>query len=150
MKALHSISLGLGLMSLAFGTLKFTDPFRQWYLVQITTSRLPPLAYSLGIVAEIMTALLFLSPFLLPLSSRLRIWAWRLASISLIVVMMVATVVHLNPEVPAEVLPLKIKPPVIPTFFIVVAGFHLRMLRRKAKVSVAFQKPKKNLYENQP
>jgi len=35
--------------------------------------------------------------------------------------MLTAVYVHLNPNVPADVLPLKIKPPYIPLFLLVIA-----------------------------
>jgi hypothetical protein len=48
-----------------------------------------------------------------------------LASVGLIVCMAVAIYVHLQPEVPASVLPLGIKPPLIPLVFMVLAGLNL-------------------------
>jgi len=43
-----------------------------------------------------------------------------IACSSLFLVMLVAVYVHLQPTVPAEVLPLSIKPPVIPLFVLVL------------------------------
>ena len=48
-----------------------------------------------------------------------------LASAGLIVNMAVAIYVHLQPEVPASVLPLGIKPPLIPLVFMLLAGLNL-------------------------
>ena len=68
----------------------------------------------MGKTAEIMTGLLFLLP-------RVRLWQakWEgrillIACSSLFLEMLVAVYVHLQPGVPPEVLPLGIKPPVIP------------------------------------
>jgi len=52
------------------------------------------------------------------------------ASLSLIVMMCVATYVHLQPNVPASVLPLGIKPPVIPLSFLLLAAGNLVMHAR--------------------
>jgi len=40
---------------------------------------------------------------------------------TIIIIMLTAVYVHLNPNVPADVLPLKIKPPYIPLFLLVIA-----------------------------
>jgi len=106
---------------LTFGCLKFLSPtIDGWFHVQIQQSHLPHSAILMGKVAEIVTGLLFLLP-------RLRRWPARweshillLACSSLFVVMLVAIYVHLQPGVPAEVLPLGIKPPVIPLFVLLL------------------------------
>ena len=53
-----------------------------------------------------------------------------LASAGLIVNMAVAIYVHLQAEVPADVLPLGIKPPYIPLVFVFLAGLNLVQLFR--------------------
>ncbi|MEO5562351.1 MAG: hypothetical protein ABIR18_02925, partial [Chitinophagaceae bacterium] len=68
----------------------------------------------------------FLFPFLIPKiaikrKKRLLIFA----NVSLIIMMLAASIVHLIPAVPASVLPLKIKPPVIPLMFVVISFFNL-------------------------
>lgn len=108
---------------LAFGLLKVVNPtIDGWFTVQIQQSHLPDSAIPLGKIAEIMTGLLFLLP-------RHRAWPdqWKdrillLACSSLFLEMLVATYVHLQPGVPAEVLPLGIKPPVIPLFVLLLDG----------------------------
>lgn len=72
---------------------------------------------------EIGTGLVLLCSF----SARRRLGEWRHAistgaCVSLIVMMRVATYVHLQPNVPAAVLPLGIKPPVIPLSFLMLAA----------------------------
>jgi len=52
------------------------------------------------------------------------------ACLSLIVMMCIATYVHLQPNVPAAVLPLGIKPPVIPLSFLMLAAGDLFMHAR--------------------
>jgi len=106
---------------LTFGLLKVVNPtIDGWFHVQIQQSHLPHSAILMGKLGEIMTGVLFVLP-------KLRRWPARrerrillLACSSLLVEMLVAVYVHLQPEVPAEVLPLGIKPPVIPLFVVLL------------------------------
>ncbi|MFP5384525.1 MAG: DoxX family membrane protein [Bacteriovoracia bacterium] len=118
------ISVSLGAMILMFGLLKFVDPFKTWYSVQIQTSGLPEISYFSGIIGEIVVGLLLIFPFFLK-NEKFKFQILSLASSALVVMMVVATYVHLLPAVPAEVLPLKIKPPVIPIIFLFAAGYNL-------------------------
>ena len=115
------LSLVLGLLMLTFGFLKFVSPtIDGWFHVQIQQSHLPHSAILMGKVAEIMTGILFVLPRFRPWPAR---WEGRillLACSSLFLEMLVAVYVHLQPGVPAEVLPLGIKPPVIPLFVVVL------------------------------
>ena len=98
-----------------FGFLKFFQPFRGWFEIQIQQSHLPHEAILAGKLTEMLTGVLFLLP-----------WLWRsltakgkdqillIACFILFTQMAVAIYVHLQPGVPASVLPLGIKPPVIP------------------------------------
>ena len=104
-----------------FGFLKFFQPFRGWFDVQIQQSHLPHEAIFMGKVAEMVTGVLFLLP-----------WVWRslnakrkdqvllIACFILFTQMVVAIYVHLQPGVPAGVLPLGIKPPVIPAIVLLL------------------------------
>ena len=115
------LSIFLGLLMLTFGLLKVVNPtIDGWFTVQIQQSHLPHSAIPIGKIGEIMTGLLFLLP-------RFRAWPERgedrillLACSSLLLEMLVATYVHLQPGVPPEVLPLGIKPPVIPLFVLLL------------------------------
>jgi hypothetical protein len=121
MKMVKMISIILGLMSLSFGALKFIDPFKSWYSVQIESSGLPAFTSPLGIVTELTTGIIYLFPFLFSIAVRNKILILTLANSSLICVLTAATIVHLIPEVPASVLPLKIKPPFVPLSFLLLA-----------------------------
>ena len=115
------LSLVLGLLMLTFGFLKFVSPtIDGWFHVQIQQSHLPQSAILMGKITEIMTGILFVLP---------RFWPWPrkwegrillIACASLVLEMLVAVYVHLQPEVPPEVLPLGIKPPVIPLFVLLL------------------------------
>jgi uncharacterized membrane protein YphA (DoxX/SURF4 family) len=115
------LSLFLGLLMLTFGFLKFVNPtIDGWFHVQIQQSHLPHAAILMGKLGEITTGVLFVLPRLRRWPSQ---WARRillLACSSLFVEMLVAVYVHLQPEVPAEVLPLGIKPPIIPLFVVLL------------------------------
>lgn len=109
------LSLILGLLMLTFGGLKILSPtIDGWFHVQIEQSHLPHSAILMGKIAEIVTGLLFLAPRFRPRPSRTSRRILLIACASLSLVMLVAVYVHLQPAVPAEVLPLGIKPPVIP------------------------------------
>jgi len=76
----------------------------------------------MGKLSEMAVGALFLAPWLLGMldgnrKTRLLI----VACLGLIVEMLVATYVHLQADVPADVLPLGIKPPVMPLFVLALA-----------------------------
>jgi hypothetical protein len=115
------LSVVLGLLMFTFGFLKVVNPTVDgWFHVQIQQSHLPDAAILMGKIAEIMTGLLFLLPRFRPWQAR---WEGRILLIacsSLFLEMLVAVYVHLQPGVPPEVLPLGIKPPVIPLFVLLL------------------------------
>jgi hypothetical protein len=123
MKAVRIISTFIGISMFMFGIAKFVNPFKDWYSVQIANSELSEFSYWLGIAGEIFVGILFLGSVLL--KERLSHKAFRLAIMAAstmeIIMMAAATRVHLHPNVPANVLPLKIKPPIIPIFFMLLA-----------------------------
>lgn len=121
-----------------FGVLKFINPFKAWYAVQITNSGLGNMAYAMGILGETATGILLLLCLLY--KRRLQTKTFQLlttfAYSSIVVIMVTGVYVHLHPAVPAAVLPLKIKPPYIPVFLFVLACLNLVvtvLAQRKAK-----------------
>jgi hypothetical protein len=113
----------LALSMFLFGVLKFVHPFKGWYTLQISTSGLPAYAYPLGILGEISVGiLLFICLIFGKIFPRTLYLQLTTAAFFLIILMMLTgTFVHLHPDVPAEVLPLKIKPPYIPIFFLLLS-----------------------------
>lgn len=108
---------------LIFGVLKFVVPFKTWYTLQIEQVGLGAISYWTGIAGEITVGIgfLFVLAFfkkMSPVHSRVII---TLLSLIVIVMMTVSIYVHLHPHVSADVLPLKIKPPYIPGFFLIMA-----------------------------
>jgi hypothetical protein len=125
------LGLFLGAVIFLFGFLKFFEPFHSWFEVQIANSGLPAPSFVMGIAGEIGTGLALLGSYF----ARRRLADARHAvsagaCVSLIVMMCVATYVHLQPNVPAAVLPLGIKPPVIPLSFLMLAAGDLVMHAR--------------------
>jgi hypothetical protein len=118
---LKFLSLLLGVWMFMFGFLKFFQPISGWFDIQIQQSHLPHEAILAGKVSEIVTGLLFLLPwFLKSLTAKTRDQLLLLACLILFTQMGVAIYVHLQPGVPARVLPLGIKPPVIPVFVLLL------------------------------
>lgn len=98
-----------------FGVLKFFHPIDGWFDVQIEQSHLPHEAILAGKLTEMLTGILFLLPSCLPsLTRRNRNLVLLAACFLLFTQMAVAIYVHLQPGVPASVLPLGIKAPVVP------------------------------------
>ena len=117
----RGLSLLLGVWMFTFGFLKFFQPIRGWFDVQIQQSHLPHQAILAGKLTEMLTGILFLLP-----------WVWRsltakskdqillTACLILFSQMSVAIYVHLQPGVPAAVLPLGIKLPIIPAIVLLL------------------------------
>ena len=130
-KVSDRLGLFLGATILLFGFLKFFDPFHSWFEVQIANSGLPAPSFIMGIAGELGTGLALLGAFF---ARRQLVDARHVISagacLSLIVMMCVATYVHLQSSVPAGVLPLGIKPPVIPLSFLMLAAGDLLMHAR--------------------
>jgi hypothetical protein len=144
--AKRPLSLFLGFLMLTFGLLKFVNPtIDGWFTVQIQQSHLPHSAILMGKIGEIMTGLLFLLPRFQPWAGRWQDRILLLACSSLSVEMLVATYVHLQPGVPPEVLPLGIKPPVIPLFVLVldvivaIAAWKASQMTHAESLSAVFQ-----------
>ena len=121
-RRLKVLSLLLGVWMFMLGFLKFFRPFRGWFDIQIQQSHLPHEAILAGKLGEMVTGCLFLLPWLRrSLTARSRNQVLLTACSILVVQMGVAIYVHLQPQVPASVLPLGIKPPVIP-FVVLLLG----------------------------
>lgn len=123
MRTLKTISIFLGASMFMFGVLKFVNPFKGWYSVQVANSGLGEISYWMGIAGEITAGVILLGSLIFrknlsPPQFKLAISG---SSLLIIIMMLTGIWVHLQPEVPAEVLPLKIKPPYIPGFFLLLA-----------------------------
>jgi hypothetical protein len=132
------LSLFLGILMFAFGFLKFFQPFRGWFDIQVQQSHLPHDAILAGKLGEIVTGCLFLLPWIgRSLTAKSRDMILLFACTLLVAQMGTAIYVHLQPQVPARVLPLGIKPPVIPIvvlFLALLTGFAVWKELRAEKV----------------
>src|SRR5215510_6978028 len=96
-----------------FGVLKFVNPFQGWYRVQIENSELGQLSYTTGRLGEVVVGITLILSLLFRQKISTKSYN-RLSNVSflaIIIMMLTAVYVHLRPNVPADVLPLKIKPP---------------------------------------
>ena len=138
-RLIKPLSLFLGTLMFLFGFLKFFQPIRGWFDIQIQQSHLPHEAILAGKLTEMLTGILFLLPWLgKSLTAKNRNQILLFASLILFTQMGVAIYVHLQPQVPAGVLPLGIKPPVIPVFVLLLGLLNasaLWMERRAGKGS---------------
>lgn len=113
----------LAISMFMFGILKFVNPFKGWYTVQVTNSGLGLISYTMGILGEIAigTTLILCLIYRQKISSKVYNLLTNISFFTIIIMMLTGVYVHLHPHVPADVLPLKIKPPYIPLFFLLIA-----------------------------
>jgi hypothetical protein len=134
-----ALSLFLGILMFMFGFLKFFQPFHGWFDIQIQQSHLPHEAILAGKLGEMVTGCLFFLPWLRrSLTAKYKDQLLLIACSMLVSQMVVAIYVHLQPQVPANVLPLGIKPPVIPFVVLLLAlltAFAVWKERRAEKAS---------------
>jgi len=135
MKAIKFISWFLGIAMFLFGILKVLSPIiNGWYAVQMKNSGVGaymPMWAGIGGEIVVGSALLFS----LVMDKNVAIKRFQiiiqLASAAILPMMATAIYVHLQPDVPADVLPLKIKPPILPVFFILLASTNIYLIRRR-------------------
>ncbi|WP_291115545.1 hypothetical protein [Flavobacterium sp. UBA6135] len=132
MKYIKISSWFLAISMFMFGVLKFVDPFKGWYTVQVANSGLGQLSYAMGIMGEIAvgTTLFVCLLFRQRISTKLYNLLTGFSFVTVIIMMLTGVYVHLHAKVPADVLPLKIKPPYIPIFFLLVAFSNLILTAR--------------------
>lgn len=132
MKAIKFISWFLGITMFLFGILKVIIPtINGWYSVQMTKSGIGEfIPIWVGITGEIVVGLALIIGLLTATNKNFKI-VMQLTSAAIVAIMATAIYVHLQPNVPAEVLPLKIKPPVIPAFLMVLAFINIYLTQRK-------------------
>lgn len=127
----------LAIAMFMFGILKFVNPFKGWYTVQIANSGLGQISFSMGIMGEIAVGVTLFFCLIngKRISKKLYTFLTTISFLTIIIMMLTGVFVHLHPNVPADVLPLKIKPPIIPVFFLVIAlsNIYLSIKRIKEK-----------------
>lgn len=143
-RLIKSASLFLGVLMFLFGFLKFFEPFHGWFEIQIRQSHLPQESILAGKLAEMVVGCLFVLPWLRrSLVIKRREQLLLIACTTLVIQMCVAVYVHLQPGVPASVLPLGIKLPVIPgvvlLLALLIASSALKELRAARAADVSTQ-----------
>ncbi len=137
-----ALSLFLGVLMFMFGILKFFRPIDGLFDVQIQQAHLPHEAILAGKVGEMVTGVLFLlAGFLKSLTARSRARLLLVACFLLFTQMGVAIYVHLQPQVPASVLPLGIKPPVIPLFVLLLGLLTVHAVWKERRAEKASDMP---------
>ena len=137
-----ALSLFLGVLMFTFGILKFFQPIRGWFDIQIQQSHLPHEAILAGKLGEMVIGCLFLLPWLRrSLTAKSRERVLLIACSILVVQMATAIYVHLQPEVPAGVLPLGIKPPVIPVVVLLLASLTAFVVWKERRAEKASEMP---------
>jgi hypothetical protein len=121
-----------------FGILKVLIPtINGWFSVQMKNSGLGEyIPMWVGIAGEIVVGSAFIISLVRDnnLTNKNFKIILQVASAAIIPMMATAIYVHLQPDVPAEVLPLKIKPPFIPIFILLLALANIYLLRKKKEV----------------
>lgn len=137
MKSIKLISWFLGIAMFMFGILKLLIPtINGWYAVQMKNSGLGAyIPMWVGIAGEIVVGSVLIFSLVMDKKFANKYFniMIQLASAAILPMMATAIYVHLQPNVPAEVLPLKIKPPFIPVFFILLALANIYLMQRKIK-----------------
>ncbi|MBB3054338.1 hypothetical protein [Mucilaginibacter gotjawali] len=128
MKSLKIRSWILGVFMFMFGVLKLVIPtIGGWFHTQLITSGIGDFAWPFGVGTEIITGLILLGALTFESKMHARRFSTFIIFGSCLVVgtMVVAVYVHLQPNVPANVLPLGIKPPVIPVSVLILAAANI-------------------------
>lgn len=125
----------LGAFMVMAGTVKFFDPFTTMFAKQIALSELPfpTLSRWAGQLGEIFAGLLLLIVMIgnKALAAPIKDKAMQLSTLLTTAIMIVAVYVHLLPSVPAEVLPLQSKPPVMTLIILGLAWLNAFLYFRK-------------------
>ncbi|WP_434764050.1 hypothetical protein [Vibrio fortis] len=125
----------LGAFMVMAGMVKFFDPFTTMFAKQIALSELPfpTLSRWAGQFGEIFAGLLLLVVMIgnKTLAAPIKDKAMQLSTLLTTAIMIVAVYVHLLPSVPAEVLPLQSKPPVMTLIILGLAWLNAFLYFRK-------------------
>lgn len=131
----------LGAFLLMAGSVKFFEPFNSMFTAQIALSELPLplLARWAGQLGEMAAGAMLLLVLLLrgKLADSLQQSVFYAAAALTSVIMLVAVYVHLLPGVPAEVLPLQSKPPVLTLIVMGLLGLTVALFRHNQSIEQA-------------
>ncbi|GAA4239489.1 hypothetical protein GCM10022291_34000 [Postechiella marina] len=124
----------LGFIIFVPGLAKFREPFKTFIYKHLTGIGfpLPNVMQYVVKFSEIGVglALLFLAFKGNSLSKNLREKIFYLGNLTIIIMMVVAVYTHLHPDIPADLLPLEFKPPVMPISYIVLVFLNLYLYKK--------------------
>lgn len=127
----------LGAIMFVPGFVKFFEPFKTMFSVQIAKSGLPfpEMSYWYGQLGELSTGLTMLVLFLFwdKISPAVTDKMFYISHLLVTIIMVVAVYVHLHPDVPAEVLPMEKKPPFLAVFTLIMVGLNIYLHKRTSK-----------------
>ena len=127
--------LGTGMLLPGLG--KFTEPFNIFIYKQLELTGIPFPEVMQHVVklseVAIGLILIFIAFLGNKLSAAFRNKIFYLANSIIIVMMIVAIYVHLHPNVPAEILPLESKPPIMAVAYILLVVLNTYMYRKQSR-----------------
>ena len=134
-KSMRAITAFIGLFMLMPGTVKFFDPFKTMFTVQIKNSELPfpVLSYWAGQLGEISVGLMLFALvfFWDKIQSTVAEKIFYLSHLLVAVIMAVSLYVHAHPNVPAEVLPFEEKFPFLSILLLILVGLNIYLYRKE-------------------
>ncbi len=135
-KSVKIITGVLGFFMLIPGLAKFTEPFKTFIYKHLDIIGFPFSDLMQYVVKfseiGIGLALVYLAFKGSTLSSSLRKKIFYLGNLSIITMMIIAVYTHLHPDVPADVLPMEFKPPVMPIGYIILVVVNLFLNKKQA------------------
>lgn len=139
-KLMKGIAAFIGLFMLMPGVVKFFDPFKTMFTIQITESGLPfQLSYWAGQLGEISVGLLLfaLVIFWEKIAPALAEKTFYISSMVVTVILIVSLYVHAHPDVPAHVLPMEEKFPFLSLLLLFLVGLNLFLYRKQPSLQTA-------------
>ena len=124
----------LGFIMLIPGLAKFTEPFKTFiykhlYFIGFPFPDVMQYVVKFGEVS-VGLLMLYLAFKGQSLSTNLRHKLFYLGNLSIIFIMLVGVYTHLHPDVPAAVLPLEFKPPIMPISYILLVILNLYFYKK--------------------
>jgi len=133
-KSVKIITGILGFFMLLPGLAKFTEPFKTFIYQQLEIIGFPFPEVMQYVVKfseiGIGLAMIFLAFRGNSLLASFRNKIFYLANLSILAMMTVAAYTHLHPEIPADILPMEFKPPVMPIGYMPLVVFNLFLFRK--------------------
>lgn len=135
-KHIKTLTIILGFFMLIPGIAKFTEPFKTFIYQHlfIINFPLPNTTQYVVKISEILIGITLLTlAFKKDLfNSNFRKKLFYINHIIIIIMMLVAIYVHMHPNVPAKVLPIEIKAPYMPLFYILLVIINLKLSFKKS------------------